>query len=259
MRLLVSNVYKGCLEEERFVRLVNLVRRYRPTVMGILEANGWDENGQARLKTLAERVGYEYYFFGQANSNYDLALISQLPMKAENLPGGFKHTCIRVEIEGLKIFLVHLNPDSEDDRLEEVEILLGYIGGHPQNTMLMGDMNSLSPADREFYEQDGLWQKCKEQGITKFGEQGLRYDVIRRLLGAGLVDVGQKYERGKLEFTTPTPVNIDVHHLAELRLDCVFVSPDLPLRVTDFKVVNNGITKKMSDHFPILIDIGESF
>lgn len=113
----------------------------------------------------------------------------------------------------------------------------------------MGDMNSLSPADRKFYERDNLWQKCTKQGVTKFGEVGLRFEVIQKLLDAGLVDVGRGY-------TTPTPVNIDKYHLAPLRLDYVLVSTDLVSRVRGFTVIRDGVTGQMSDHYPVMVQLG---
>ena len=243
MRIVGANVYEGCWEEEKFGRLVEFVGQHNPDVVGILEANEWDEG---RLAELASKTGYEHYFFGQANSDYDLALMSRLPVKADNLPTGFKHTCIKAEIGGVRLFLVHLSPDNEDARLREVEVLLGHIGKNPQRTILMGDMNSLSPADREAYERDGLWQKCVGAGVAKFGETGLRYEVVQKLLDAGLVDVGDGY-------TTPTPVNVDKYHLAPLRLDYVLVSPDLVSKVQNFAVVRDAVTERMSDHFPVMV------
>jgi exodeoxyribonuclease-3 len=120
----------------------------------------------------------------------------------------------------------------------------------------MGDLNSLSSLDN--YDEKELLKEMKKLNTHKFtsrfGESHLRKEVISKIQEFGLVDALKLFS-DKFEYSVPTTFNKDVDHITKLRLDYIFVTNDLKKFVKDIQIIRNDETDRLSDHFPILIEI----
>lgn len=252
-RILLYNIYQG--GETRLPVIAKIVASHSPTIVGVLEANGW-ERQETRTQTFAADTGLPFVFVAPANTAYTLALLSTVaPQQQYRRNDAFWHTAIvslfSLPIVGtVAVVLVHLNPKTEDERLREIAAVISLIQGF-EHVIVFGDFNSLSPADP--YDRAKLLIHLQERGIKKFGTGPLRFDVVQSLLDAGLVDVMQILNKPFMP-TVPTRFNTDKNHAIPLRLDYFFVSPSLQPYLTDAMVVQNDFTEQGSDHYPVFVD-----
>jgi len=226
-------------------------------VLCLQEANGWNEGYPTRLERFAAESGLAWYAFGDTNSEYKLATLSRVPiLQAEIHTERFWHGALRTVIPygsgTIDQWNIHLDPSDEDSRLEEVTYAVPLFQT-AQNVLALGDFNSLSTFD--LYPED-LASELFLQGITKFGLDELRRDVTNYLASQGFFDIA--VVKDKVESTVPTPANQDKYHAAAMRLDYMFASHSLLQHVRNITVVKNRFTKKISDHYPLVVTLAEA-
>jgi exodeoxyribonuclease-3 len=146
---------------------------------------------------------------------------------------------------------VHLSPVSEEARLLEIKEVLSRAKKFSKS-IIMGDLNSLSPHDS--YNTENLVKILKEKNIIKYGENVLRFDVIKEIENEGYKDVRMITGQAFIP-TTPTPYNKDPYHVAELRIDYAFVSNNMLGEVKKYEVIKDKKTDYASDHYPIYIEL----
>ncbi len=256
MMVLYLNVLEGCQEQDRFEKIINFVKKENPDVLGLSELNDWDKNDFSRLKEFQERTKLSNVSFCVSKSGYHLALFSKFKIQQPTTNNAdFRNGEVtgNLEINGKNIFVIltHLNPGTEDERLDEIKIILQQIKDK-ENVILMGDMNSLSPHDD--YE-DFVLDEIKKRKITKFGENKLRRDVITKVESFGFVDLVKIFS-SNFEFSVPSPITPEkdklMHHFTKLRLDYIFVkrlSPNFA------KIIRDKETDLLSDHYPVVAEL----
>jgi endonuclease/exonuclease/phosphatase family metal-dependent hydrolase len=254
MKVVSYNCYEGA-QDTRDI-LLGAIDGLKPDILQLQEINEWGEGSPSPFQLLAKRANFETSVFGDSNTRFKLGtLASRAPLDSEVLTEGFWHSAIHTELpfrgSTLHMWNVHLNPQHEDNRLPEVENVLRQIDLESY-ALITGDFNSLAESDG--YDEQDLLARFNAQGLKKFGEAALRFDVIKRLTDAGLVDIGARYS---WQNTVPTPANTDAAHAAQLRLDYAFATPRLAALVSDYRVVKNKLTDHASDHYPIEIIIDE--
>ena len=242
--------------ERRYQRLIEFVRAEDPDILGLLELNDWNKDDYAILKDFLSKTKFQDYVFGQANSAFHLAIFSKHPLlKKESLSEKIGHGLTHVEIEFekgvLSIFLTHLTPGTEDARVREMNQLLTYVQLGDQ-TVIMGDLNSLSPNDP--YNDTELLDIFRKSEIQKFGVDTIRKDLISKLQNAGFKDSSVLTD-SPFEPTVPTRINSDLAHGTELRLDYIFISGNLKQSLGKYDVVKTSETDQISDHYPILVEL----
>lgn len=253
---MVYNIYQG--GGERLQNIATVVRRENPDILGVLEANGWSDNGQRTLRSYSEAIGLPYYFLSKSNTEYDLALFSkEQPIAITAHREHVHHSVISAEFsfsdhDPILITLVHLNPFNEDARVAELQKLATMLAEHKtKKTVLMGDFNLISPHDP--YNHQALLATLQAQGIKKFGETALRFDAFHVLESTGFRDA-MALTNQPFAPTVPTPANADYAHAAPLRLDYIFVSPALITSLTAAHVITAPPADRASDHYPLVAD-----
>lgn len=255
MKIISYNIFEGAADGRD--RLADYINGHAPDVLCLQEANGWDADGQKVAKEFADKAGMPNPVFGVSNTPYHLAILSRTPLTSSKVQTeGFCHCAIQARVPygdgdgDLQLRNVHLDPRTEDQRVAEAKLLLTMMGTS-QPTLAMGDLNSLSPDDA--YPADLLEQLLK-QGVKKFGETELRFDVMKTFAAGGLTDVAHKL--GTADSSVPTPANADADHAAKLRLDYLLADQKaLPL-VTSVVVEKTAQTDRISDHYPLVITLG---
>ena len=241
--------------ENRLKRISGVIKKINPDICGILEAVNW-QNKKDYYKKFAKNLGYDFYTLAVANSKYNIAVFSKIPLKIKSIKEGIRHTILKAEIKigpfkGVDIFFVHFSPISEDARLLEMEKLLKHIGKDSQ-AVIMGDFNSLSSNDP--YNKKNLLKTFQKKNIAKFGIDKLRFDVIKKIETSGLTDA-VKYLKTPFMFTTPTLSNKDINHIANIRIDYAFLTKNIIKYLKKIEVFKNSINEKASDHYPLYIEL----
>jgi len=252
LRIACYNILHG--GGERLDGIFKVIEEINPDICGVLEAVGWGDKTKD-LKSYTEDLGYKIFEIGKANSKYNIAVLSKIPLKIKEIKEGIQHVILEAVIQigpfkNLQIFFVHLSPKSEDARLLEIEKLLELIP-KSSNVIVMGDFNSLSPHDP--YNQEDLTEIFKAKKITKYGDKTLRFDVIEKI--ESLMVDGARYLKFPFTNTTPTPSNEDEMHATDLRIDYVFLTENIVKYLKKIEILKNIKTEKASDHYPLFIDL----
>jgi exonuclease III len=134
----------------------------------------------------------------------------------------------------------------EEVRLTELPAVLeiaGLFRGRPH--VVAGDFNTSHPGQRIDV------AKLRPKSRERIGEQNneLPREVIRKMLEHGYVDAhGLHHSAADFDtsFTTSHPA---------MRVDFIFVSPDLAPRVKSCEVFKPEIGRFASDHFPVVAEL----
>ena len=256
MKIMYLNLYCGVKEEERFVKVVEFIKKYKPDILGLSELNNWDKDNLAKLKRFKEMAGFKEHVFCQARTGFNIGIFSNKKvLDSQILTEGMWHGAILAKFkesnEEFEAVLTHLSPENEDFRLKEIEIIKNKID-ISKKIILMGDLNSLSPKDN--YAEKELLKEMKNLGIKKFGIDKIRFDAIKEIQKIGFID-SLKLFTDKFEYSVPTEYNKDSAHFTKLRLDYMFVTKLLKEQVKNTKILRDKETNNISDHFPILMEL----
>jgi endonuclease/exonuclease/phosphatase family metal-dependent hydrolase len=250
VRLATYNLFEGA--GGAYNRLVEFVRTKELDVVCLQEANGWQDNDFARLKDFTDKILFAAYAYGNSNTEFKLATVSKHAINKQTLHAeAFWHAALETRLmlgdHEVAVVNLHLDPWKEESRESELNRLLAALEpGRP--TIITGDFNSLSRQDNYSPE---LLDKLRAAGISKFGMQQLEFRVIDRILQAGFVDAAAL--AGKMETTVPSAFNTDQDHEVPVRVDYVFVSPDLAPLVAGVECVKTDLTDAISDHYPLIV------
>ena len=244
MKVLYINIYEG--GEDRIDRIIKFVNKIKPDVLGLSELNSWQDDDYKILKEFKKNVGLKEHIFVKASSGYNLAIFTKQKISSQkSISKGFKTGLIIAEINHVQFILTHLHSGNEDLRLRELDIIDREKKHMP--TILMGDLNALSPKDTY---PDNLMKTLQDLKITKFGENNLRREVITRL-EAEYIDAVRLFSK-EFEYSVPTPFNKDYKHADKLRLDYLFTTQGIKPKLA--KIIRNKETDNLSDHYPILLE-----
>lgn len=250
VRIASYNLFEGA--SGSYNRLIEFVREAKLDVLCLQEINHWADNDFARLKDFTDRILFAAYAFGNSNTEYKLATLSRHAILGRTLHAeAFWHAAleVRLQLEGkeISIFNVHLDPWQESSRNREIARLVATIVPD-RPTIITGDFNSLS---RQDHYPPELLNQLQAKGITKYGTNNLEYTVIDQLLGAGFVDVGAAM--ATFEPTVPSAFSTDKDHEVPVRVDYMFVTPDLAPLVKGVERVKTDLTDTISDHYPLIV------
>ena len=252
IKIISYNLFRGANATRN--ELVSFIQRENPDILCLQEINGWQQNDFEILKDVAQQSGMHTYVYGDSNSDYKLATLSKYPVESSSIyQSGIWHSMIdsTFEIDNhiIRVVNVHLNPNSEKCRRDEIRHLLTKLD-HNTPTMIVGDFNSLSRRDKY---PDSLLSRLQATGIDKFGDNKLVYDVTDLLEDEHYMDMA--YELESIANTVPTDSNIDKNHSIPLRLDYAFANKTLQESVRELKVLKTDLTNTISDHYPLSIAV----
>lgn len=257
LRISHFNILNG--GEHRLDEIFQTIQEMDSDICGILEAVSWqDANRGEEVRRRGKELGYPYFFLAKANSKYNIAVFSKLPLETEVINNRVRHVILRARIQDgpfsdFQFFFLHLSPGSEEDRLKEVDVLLKKAPSSSP-VILMGDFNSLSFHDASQYEKEDLLGALRSNGIEKYGLEALRFDVIKKIEQAGFSDVFQCLHI-PFQSTAPTLSNKDLAHAANLRIDYGFINQAGIPYLSGASVFKKNISDLASDHYPLVIDL----
>ncbi len=244
LRALTYNILVGGEERLPFIR--DIIRGEDPDVVAIQEANS-----RENIETLAHELGMRLVF-GEANCEYHIALLTRLPITQamNHRAPELEKTALEVHAlwdgQPLRIITTHLkaNISQEPRRVVEIDTVLQLTGPAGEGlSLLLGDFNSLSPAD-EF--MSDMQTTDEDEAFAERAYAAPRL-VIPRVLAAGYVDVFRQMHPSATGYTTKTPAPV-------VRIDYIFASPALARRAVQADRVESPLVILASDHMPVRAD-----
>jgi exodeoxyribonuclease-3 len=262
LRVITYNILQGMKLDTSAGKpdFVNWLKQMDPDVLAMQEVSGFT---QASLEKLAQSYGHPYAVLLIEGEKYPVALTSKYPIVnvqrvSDNMDRGF----IMARIKGLNVVCLHFTPFDYRKRAQEVDLLLAHIDAQPvkQKWMIMGDFNTVSPADSAMYSDGRMvanyeaYEK-KYPPIQKLCNGKLDYTVIEKIVASGFTDA--------LKTTTPEfvktvhPKRFEPKTGADVpsRIDFIFVSKDLVKKIAAARVLVDDFTNNYSDHYPVLMEL----
>ncbi len=254
MRLMSYNIFES--GEGRIDPIAEVIRQARPDVVVILEA--WN---RPLLIKLADRLEMDFFHAESPdNAQGHNAFLSRWPIREAVNYGPLERRLTRAAFhavvegpEGLSppIVGVHLHPretrKDEAIRVTEIAGLLDVLqgprfAGRPH--IVAGDFNCSHPL--QVIDLAQVRQKTRDRVSQQ--ENYFPRAAITRMLEAGYVDahaIGRTPEQFQTSFTTSHPA---------MRVDFIFVTPDLATTVERCDILQSPIGKFASDHFPVIAE-----
>lgn len=254
MKILQYNILEGCKDDPaRLARLGQWLKKRSCDVVGLNELNGWDQPPSMAQRARAWGYPYSELFIPQRSHHY-LGVLSKHPIRivrAYEKP--FHHGALHVRIKALNFIITHLTPVDVKARKQESAFLKKIAAEISGPLVLMGDMNMLSPLDRQQHRQAGLVRVCRADPVLKrkflAENETIDYDCMAQLLGCGLIDLCSLRETG---FSVPTPSNQDRQHAVKMRLDYILVNQAfIARRRARAQVIRDKELDALSDHYPV--------
>jgi endonuclease/exonuclease/phosphatase family metal-dependent hydrolase len=245
---------------ERKVSWIAWMNAQNPDIVSLQELNGYSP------ETLAEdarNYGHPYSVLLKEDG-FPTGITSRFPIAdVHRVSEGFHHGLLRVRIEGIYFYVIHLHPSNWETRISEIEQLLGDIASLPPESevILAGDFNTFSPLDSAYYSHGRLEPFFNERDLL-YGEKNLNkgqldYSVIQEVLDFGLIDLEACKRNSSYGFagSFPTLIEKEGEHGDQRRLDFVFATKNLAAKVTRAEIIIGDSTLLLSDHLPVLVDI----
>jgi len=244
MKLLYLNIFENGGGKERLDKIINFVNNERPDILSLSEVEKWNKD-ERTLLDFKLRTKFRYHFIKD-----HIIIFSNFQINDEEHIGkGIMKVKLTVNKKSISLIAAHLSPGFEDKRLVQIDKIIKK--SNNEKTILIGDLNSLSPLDK--YNEESLIETFRKINLKKFGDKKLRFDVQKKILNFGLIDTVKKFSNS-FEYSVPTEFNKDPHHAAKLRLDYLYITPNLLPNLKSSRIIRNEETNQLSDHFPIIAE-----
>jgi len=250
MKLMTFNILKGGIDEygSRIDFIKEVIKEASPGFLALQEANNFEKDDNKLLREISQDIGLQYYALSAGSiledgEQYHTASLSCYPLKKNYPFTGPSFQCaalfslIDSPLGELAICNIHLNVNSEDERLKELEIILEYMAVY-KNQILLGDFNSIALDDD--YDPETL-------------EVESRFDVTN-ILNRDYVDVASHLKLDNRSMC-PTPSNRNPDYTKPIRIDYIFVSPTLAACIKAATVIKTPVSEQASDHYPLILTI----
>jgi endonuclease/exonuclease/phosphatase family metal-dependent hydrolase len=248
------NILEGA--KDRLDVIASVVRAANPDVLGITEANGFEDGKRMRA---AEGAFGLKGILGRAETGFHVALFVKPGMTVEASGAEFYpffHAAhwARIRLDKDRSFtavVAHLNPFSPNQRLAEVRVLCRHaVPG--ERALVMGDFNCMAPGD----EIDASVLALPRNILARFvKEAGDPVEFDRREIAlaewAGFVDVYRKLHPKKPGWTLMT-TRFAAALRSRMRLDYMLATPRLAQRAASAEVIETDESRRASDHYPLM-------
>lgn len=252
-RVLSYNVLEGFRKDPaRMDTFVAWVKEKDPDLIFYQEMNGFT---QKSLEDLAHRFNHPYAVLSKT-AGYPVALSSKYPIvDVQKVVDNMWHAYITADVHGYKVVAIHLSPHQVVKRRQEMDELLYRISLFPKGSKVIfaGDFNSFNQHDGANITAERI-AKLKEveekrPNVRNLWEGKPDFSVTDKVEKAGMVDA-YRLERGKSRpgFALNHPQNPG-------RIDYIWVSANLRSHVKDCDFVYDDVTKTLSDHHPLIMDL----
>lgn len=233
----VSRFLPGCQREQR---ISAWLAAERPDVVALQEMNGFD---RWRLRRTARAWGHDHVALLEEDG-YPVALTSNRPIEVvARHRDGLHHGMLHARTHGIDFVVVHLLPSPDVPRkiVECARALECYqrATGAGSPAVVLGDFNSIAPADVELFSPAALRRYEKWRYLTKDGRPA--EVAMTPLLTAGAID-------------TLLATNSRPEPLPLPRIDFVLCSPDLAAGCIGSRWLCDPERLRLSDHPPVVAD-----
>lgn len=255
LKVLSYNILEGMVTDTSKGKklFVEWVKDKAPDVLALQECNGFT---QKTLEELAASYGHSYAVIVK-ESGYPVGVTSRFPIVDikkvnENMTHGF----ITANINGYNFCILHLNPHKHLKRRAEIAQILQTLALQhgEKNWLMMGDFNSLSPADSQRVSQTNFVQRQRETSlknpnIDNLANGQVDYLVQQSIRNAHFTDAGLAYDETVKKETGKTGI------ASNTRIDYIYLSKDLAKKLLYCKFIYDDFTAKYSDHKPLIMEI----
>jgi exodeoxyribonuclease-3 len=170
---------------------------------------------------------------------------------------------MRVRIQEIYIYVIHLHPSNWETRKAEIIQILQNIDELPPDSkvILAGDFNTFSPLDSVYYTLGRLEPFFNDRDLLyeekNLNNGKLEYSVIQEVMDFGLIDLESSMRDSSYNFpgSFPTLIEKEGEHGDQRRLDYVFASKNLAKKVINARIINSDTTCILSDHLPVVVDL----
>jgi len=232
-----------------------------PDVVSLQELN---EYSSQKLAEDARNYGHAYSVLLKEDG-FPTGITSRFPIEdIQRTLEGFHHGLLRVRIQGIYFYVIHLHPSNWETRKDEITRILQDIKGLPSDSevILAGDFNTFSPLDSIFYAH-GKLEPFFDVRDVKYGEKNLNqgkldYSVIKDVMDAGLIDLEASTRGSSYVFpgSFPTRIEKEGEQGDQRRLDYVFASRNLAKHVIRAEIICSDSAQILSDHLPVVVELG---
>ncbi|MFT4541258.1 MAG: manganese-dependent ADP-ribose/CDP-alcohol diphosphatase [Planctomycetota bacterium] len=218
------------------------IREQHADVLALQELNGFTAES---LQGTADSFGHPHSAL-QKEQGFAMGLTSTAPIEVlERRVEGFHHGYLHCKTHGIEFFVVHFWPGKEHELESVLAKVKSRIDAGAQ-VAILGDFNSHSQKDSAY-----LASKSFEP----------RFDAIRSVETAGLVDVVHRFDRGSL-YSCPSPITIpkwstdiaDVESKRQ-RIDFIFLDKQLARRSRSATILQSKDLEAISDHYPVVAEL----
>lgn len=261
LRIISYNVWYGFTKvPERKADWMEWMKDQHPDIVSLQELN---EYTHEKLAEDARSYGHNYSVLLK-EEGFPTGITSKFHIAdVHRVTKGFHHGLLRVRIEGIYFYVVHLHPSNWETRRSEINHIIEDMATLPAGSkvLLAGDFNTFSPLDSIYYshgrlepffnERDSLYQEKNLNNGT------LDYSVIQELMNFGLLDLEASKRTPSYTFSGsfPTLIEKEGEHGDQRRLDYMFTSKNLAERVTRAEIITSDSAQILSDHLPVITDI----
>jgi exodeoxyribonuclease-3 len=243
-KVISYNVYYGMREDASMSKqsFVDWISSQAPDVLAIQEANGFTSSS---LKSMAEKYNHKYSEL-LSEKGFPVAITSKYPItNVKKVMTTNNQGYIHAIVQDYNIVILHLDASSRSVRNDQMQtILTNTVKAYPSRKkwLIMGDFNCVSPLD----EQDLIGKSGSKE-----------FDINQDLLdNYKFIDV-VRHQHNQFIPSCRT------EHFLELqgdpnwitRYDFIYASQDLNQQIAHSDIIRDSFTKRMSDHYPILLEL----
>ncbi|MBK8504341.1 MAG: endonuclease/exonuclease/phosphatase family protein [Saprospiraceae bacterium] len=260
IRLITHNVYYGFTKvPERKKNWLEWMRNQNPDIVSLQELNGYTPE---QLAEDASSWGHPFSILLKEDG-FPTGVTSRFPIEdIQRYQEGFHHGLIRVKIQKIYLYIIHLHPSNWEFRHREIDQILSNMETLPKGSsiILAGDFNTFSPMDGKYYSHGRLEVFFTQLDSLYKGNNlnngQLDFGVMEKIDNAGLVDLEFTHRPQDYLFTGTFPALIEKEgeHGDLRRLDFIFVNDQFDGEVTKTEVIANDTTQYLSDHLPVLAE-----
>ena len=252
-KVLSYNVLMG-LQQDSLIQeeYQNWVMELDPDIVAYQEMNKFT---QAGLEQFAKRHGHPYAVMSKLDG-FPVALSSKYPIvNVQKVVDNMWHAYLYANVNNIHVFVIHFSPFSYEKRQHEMRQVLAHAALLPQDEkiMIMGDFNSMSQEDEKYHTQEMvqpmLEREKKEDHIRNLNNGKIDYTVMNAIREAGYKDAFL-LKNDSLIYTVPTK---NYGKPSTRRIDFIWTNPVLSDQLTSSTVVQDSITDKISDHYPVVV------
>jgi endonuclease/exonuclease/phosphatase family metal-dependent hydrolase len=235
------------------------MKNQNPDIVSLQELNEYSPDQLARD---ANFWGHPFSVLLK-EEGFPTGVTSRFPIEdIQRYQEGFHHGLIRVKIEGIYLYIIHLHPSNWEFRHREIDLILNNMKTLPigSSVILAGDFNTFSPADASYYAHgrlEGFFAGLDSiNHVNNLNNGKLDYGVIQKIKDAGLIDLELKFRPQNYKFTGTFPALIEKEgeHGDLRRLDYIFINDPLEGKVSRTEIIANDTTQYLSDHLPVIAD-----